>query len=95
MSMHMSAIYDYEKRWFLAEPVMAGLEGVVSGSKVYPNCLLPAWSCPCVSGLTPRRQSCSASKLVCERKCLEAVERPLVVGLKVPDRTLVNPATIP
>ena len=26
MAMHMSATYDYEKRWFLAEPVMAGLE---------------------------------------------------------------------
>ena len=93
--MHMSAIYDYEKRWFLAEPVMARLEGAVSGSKVNPNCLIPAWSCPCVSGPIPRCQSCSASKLVCEGKCLEAAERPLVVGLRVPDRTLVNPAVIP
>ena len=93
--MHMGAIYDYEKRWFLAEPVMAGLEGAVSGSKVNPNRLLPAWSCPCVSGPIPRRQSCSVLKLVCEGKCLEAAERPLVVGLRVPDRTLVTPADIP
>ena len=90
MAMHMSAIYDYEKRWFLAEPVMAGLWWVVSGSRVYLNCLLAAWSCPCVSGPIPRRQSCSASKLVCESKCLEPAER-----LKVPDRTLVTPAAIP
>ena len=95
MAVPMSAIYDYEKRWFLAESVMAGLEGAVGGSKVNPNCLLPAWSYPCVSWPIPRRQSCSASKLVCESKCLEAAERPLVVGLKVPDRTLVTPADIP
>ena len=93
--MHMSTMYDYEQRCFLAEPVMAGLEGVVSGSRVNPNCLLPACSCHCVSGLIPRRQSCSASKLVCKGKCLEAAERPLVVGLRVPDRTLVTPAAIP
>ena len=71
---------------------MSGLEGVVSGSRVNPNCLLPACSCPCVSGPIPRRQSCSASKLVCKGKYLEAAERPLVVGPRVPDRTLVNPA---
>ena len=58
--MHMSAIYDYERGMVLAEPVMTGLEGAVNGSKVNPNCLLPAWSCPCVSGPTPRRQTCSA-----------------------------------
>ena len=78
---------------------MAGLEGAVSGSEVNPDCLLcggsHACSCPCVSGPIPRRQSCSASKLVCKGKCLEAAERPLVVGLRVPDRTLVNPAVIP
>ena len=74
---------------------MAGLEGAVNESKVKPDCRLPAWSCPCVSWPIPRRQSCSASKLVCESKCLEAAERPLVVGLKVPDRTLVTPAAIP
>ena len=93
--MHMSAIYDYEKRCLLVEPVMAGLEGAVSGSKVNLNCLLPAWSYPCVSGPIPHRQSCSASKLVCEGKCLEAAERPLVVGLRVPDRTMGTPAAIP
>ena len=59
--MHMSMMYDYEKRCFLVEPVMAGLEGVVSGSRVNPNCLLAARSYHCVSGLIPRRQSCSAS----------------------------------
>ena len=46
--MHMSMMY--EKRCYLAEPVVAGLEGVVSGSRVNPNCLLPAHSCGCVSG---------------------------------------------
>ena len=29
-----------KKRWFLAEPVMAGLEGAVSGFEVNPACLL-------------------------------------------------------
>ena len=81
------------------QPVMAGLEGAVSGSEVNPDCLL--WggslvcSCPCASGLITCCQSCSASKLVCKGKCYEAAERPLVVGLRVPDRTLVNPAVIP
>ena len=93
MSMHMSMMY--EKKCCLAEPVVTGLEGVVSGSRVNPNCLLPACSCHYVSGLIPRRQSCAASKLVCKGKCLEAAGRPLVVGLRVPDRTLVNPAVIP
>ena len=74
---------------------MAGLEGAVNGSKVNPNCRLPTWSCPCVSGPIPRRQSCSASKLVCKGKYLEAAKRPLAVGPRVPDRTLVNPAVIP
>ena len=46
--MHMSMMY--EKRCYLAEPVVAGLEGVVSGSRVNPNRLLPARSCSCVSG---------------------------------------------
>ena len=95
MSMHMSAFYDHKNGWFLAEPVTAGLEGAVNGSKVNPNCLLPSWSCPYVSGPVPRCQCCSAEKLICESECLEAVERPLVVGLKVPDRTLVTPADIP
>ena len=73
---------------------MAGLEGAVNGSKVNPNCRLPAWSCPCVSGLTSRRPTCSAQELVYEGKCAEAAERPSVVGPKVPDRTLVTPAAI-
>ena len=63
------------------------------------DCLLcggsHACSCPCVSGPIPCRQSCSASKLVCKGKYLEAAERPLVVGLRVPDRNLVNPTIIP
>ena len=86
---------------FFAEAVMAGLEGAVSGSEVNPDCLLwggggsHACSSPCVSEPIPRRQSCSASKLVCKGKCLEAAERPLVVGLRVPDRTLVTPAATP
>ena len=92
MSMHMSMMYG--KRCYLAEPVVAGLERVVSGSRMNPKCLLPACSCHCVSGLIPRRQSCSASKLVCEGKCLEAAKRPLVVGLRVPDRTLATPAAV-
>ena len=74
---------------------MAGLEGVVSGSRVNPNCLLPARSCHCVSGLIPCCQSYSASTLVCKGKCLEAAERPLVVGPRVPYLTLVDPAVIP
>ena len=75
--------------------MVAGLEGVVSGSRVDPNCLLPACSCHCVSRLIPRCQSCSASKLVCKGKFYEAAEHTLVVGLRVPDQTLVNPAVIP
>ena len=78
---------------------MAGLEGAVSGSEVNPDCLLCGGShacfCPCVCGPIPRRQSCSASKLVCKGRCLEAAECPLVVDPRVPDRTLVNPAVIP
>ena len=78
---------------------MAGLERALSGSEVNQDCLLcggsHACSCLCVSGPIPRRQSCSASKLVCKGKYLEAVERPLVVGPRVPDRTLVNPDIIP
>ena len=59
--MHMNAIYDYEKGdGFLAEPVVARLEGAMSGSKVNPNYRLPAWSCPCVFGPTSRRQTYSA-----------------------------------
>ena len=77
---------------------MAGLEGALSGSEVNPDCLLcggsHACSCFCVSGPIPRRQSCSASKLVCKGRCLEAAERPLVVDPRVPDRTLFNPAVI-
>ena len=74
---------------------MAGLEGVVSESRMNLNCLLPACSFLCVSGIIPCRQFCSASKLVCKGKCLEAAERPLVGGLRGPDQTLVNPAVIP
>ena len=91
--MHMSMMY--EKRCYLAEPVVTGLEGVVSGSILNLNRLLSACSCHCVSGLVPRRQSCSASKLVCEGKCYEAAERPLMVSLRVSYRALVNPAVIP
>ena len=77
---------------------MAGLEEAVCGSEVYPDCLLGGFTYvfpPCASELIPCRQSCAASKLVCKGKCLEAAERPLVVGLRVPDQTLVNPAVIP
>ena len=100
MSMHMSAIYAYEKECFLAEPVMAGLEEAVSGSEVNPDCLL--WgggslvcSCPCVSGLIPRCQSYSAPKLVRKGGYMRVAERPLVVGPRVPDRNLVNPTVSP
>ena len=93
MSMHMSMMY--EKKCCLVEPVVTGLEGVVSGSILNPNCLLSACSCHCVSGLVPRRQSCSESKLVCEGKCYEVVGRPLVVSLRVPYRSLVKLAVIP
>ena len=51
-------------------------------------------SCPCVSGLIPRCQSYSASKLVYKGKYLRAAERPLVVGPRVPDWNLVNLAVI-
>ena len=91
--MHMRMMF--EKRCYLAEPVVVGLEGVVSGSRKNPNCLLSACSCHYVSGLVPRHQSCSASKLVCEGKCYEAAGRPPVVSLRVPYRTLVNLAVIP
>ena len=78
---------------------MAGLEGAVSGSGVNPDYLLcggsHACSCPCVSGPIPCCRSCSASKLVCKGKYLEAAERPLVIGPRVPGQTLVNPAVIP
>ena len=93
MSMHMSMMY--EKKCCLAEPVVTGLEGVVSGSILNPNCLLSACSCHYVSGLVPRHQSCSASMLVCKGKCLEGAECPLVVGPRVPYRTLVDLAVIP
>ena len=91
--MHMSMMYG--KRCYLAKPIVAGLEVIVSGSRMNLNCLLPVCSCHCVSGLIPRRQSCSASMLVCKGKCLEAAERPLVVGPRVPDRTPVDPTVIP
>ena len=91
--MHMSMMYG--KGCYLVEPVVAGLEGVVSGSRMNLNCLLPACFFLCVSVLIPCRQSCSASKLVCEGKCYEAAERALVVSLRVPYRTLVNPAVMP
>ena len=74
--------------------MVAGLEGAVNGSKVNPNCRLPAWPCPCVSEPNSRCQTCSAEELVCEGKCVDAIERPPVVGPKVPDRTLVTPAAI-
>ena len=84
---------------FLAEPVMVGLEGALSGSEVNLNCLLcggsHACSCPCVSGPIPRRQFYSASKLVYKGRCLEATAPSLMVDLRVSDWTLVNPAVIP
>ena len=50
----MSVIYDYENSWFLAEPVMDGLEGAVRGSEGNLDCLrwgeghmhVPALVCP-------------------------------------------------
>ena len=53
------------KRGVLAEPVVAGLEEVVCGSEVHPDCL------PCASELIPHRQSCSVPKLVCKDKCFK------------------------
>ena len=91
--MHMSMMY--EKKCCLVEPVVTGLEGVVGGSILNPNYRLSACSCHCVSELVLCRQSCSASKLVCEGKCYEAAGHPFVVSLRVPCRTLVNLAIIP
>ena len=46
--MHMITIYDYEKEVFLAEPVMAGLEGAVSGAEVNRECLVGGGGFTCV-----------------------------------------------
>ena len=80
----------------LAEPVVAGREGAVCGSIVYPDCLL--WGGgftyvfpPCASELIPRRQSCSAPKLVCKDKCLKAAVCHAMVEPRVPDRSLAEP----
>ena len=69
----------------MAEPIVPGLEEAVCGSEVYPDCL------PCASELIPRRQSCSAPKLVCKDKCLKAAACPVVVEPRVPDRSLAEP----
>ena len=82
------------KRGVLAEPVMTGLEKAVSGSEVYPDCLLGGFTYvfpPCASELIPCRQSCSAQKSDCKDKCLEAVACHMVVEPRVPDRGLVEP----
>ena len=38
--MHMSTGYNYKKRCFLAEPIVAELEEAACGSELYPDCLL-------------------------------------------------------
>lgn len=45
---------------------------------------------PCATELIPRRQSCSAPKLVCKDKCLKAAVCPVVVEPRVPNRSLAK-----
>ena len=46
---------------------------------------------PCAPELIPRRQSCSAPKLVCKDKCLKAAAYTVVVEPWVPERSLAEP----